>query len=74
MLIHLLLLRMMIILAKVRKLFSLIEYDGRPEVSSPLHCVHSFPQPHDLLLVHLDCSLAIWVVSSFRLQHKGLSH
>jgi hypothetical protein len=73
MLIHSLLLRMKVVLAKVRELVSLIEHDGRPEVSSPLHCVHSSLQPHNLLLVHLNCSLTIRV-ASFRLQHEGLSH
>ena len=73
MLIHSLLLRMMVVLAKVRELFSLIKYDGRPEVTSPFQCVHSCPQPYHLLLVHLDCALAIRVVS-FSLQHQGLSH
>jgi len=73
MLIHSLLLRVMIVLAKVRELFSLIKHNGRPEVPSPFHCVHSSLQPNHLLLVHLDGSLAIRVVS-FRLQHEGLSH
>ena len=73
MLIHSLLLRMMVVLAKVRELFSLIKYDSRPEVTSPFHCVYSCPQPYHLLLVHLDCALAIRVVS-FSLQHQGLSH
>ena len=73
MLIHSLLLRVMVVLAKVRELFSLIKHDGRPEVPSPLHSVHSSFEPNHLLLVHLYGSLAIRVVS-FRLQHESLSH
>lgn len=73
MLIHSLLLRVMVVLAKVRELFSLIKYDGRPEVPSPLHRVHSSLQPDHLLLVHLYGSLAIRV-TCFSLQHECLSH
>ena len=73
MLIHSLLLRVIIVLAKIRELFSLIKHDGRPEVPSPFHCVHSSFEPDHLLLVHLYGSLAVRVVG-FRLQHKCLSH